>query len=475
MNPKGYDQSALRQAFLGLAVVAAAVGVVVVSGALLSVRGALAADPITVNSTADDTLENLAGNATCDLREAIVAANTDSQVGQCNAGGTAATTIEVSATGAIALTADLPTITDTLTINGPIGASLTIDGMGSFRQFWIDPGIKVEMSGLTLANGYASVPVWPFYAGGAVHNEGSLTLDEMTIVGSVSAVAPGFGGYGGAVYSRGSLTVTNSLIYSNSATNGGGGIYVRLEDCSAPTSTLTLVNSAVYSNTAGQDGGGIYIGSIMCIPAARTLVVDGSTVSGNSANRGGGVYLSYASGTFRNTTISGNEANDDGGGVCTLADWAQTVDLVNCTVYDNTADDQGGGLFIEQTFRVNVKNTILAGNSAGVAGPEVLGEIESYDYNLIQDTSGATLNGLLGHTITGSSPLLGPLADNGGPTWTHALLPGSPAINAGSCTDIAGNPIATDQRGVERISPCDIGAWEYVLRVYLPQVMRNFP
>jgi CSLREA domain-containing protein len=470
MNPKGYDRTALRQAFLGLAVVAAAVGVVVVSGALFSVRGVLAADPITVNSTADDTLENLAGNATCDLREAIVAANTDSQVGQCNAGGTAATTIEVSAAGAIALTADLPTITDTLTINGPIGASLTIDGAGSFRQFWIDPGIEVEMSGLTLANGYASVPVWPFYAGGAVHNEGILTLDEMTIVGSVSAAAQG-----GAVYSTGRLTVTNSLIYSNTAHTRGGGICVMLEDCSVPTSTLTLVNSAVYSNTAGQDGGGIYISSSMCWPAARTLAVDGSTVSGNSANRGGGVYLYYASGTFRNTTISGNEANDDGGGVCTLADWDQTVDLVNCTVYDNTGDDHGGGMFIEPTFRVNVKNTILAGNSAGVAGPEVWGAIESYDYNLIQDTSGATLNGLLGHTITGSSPLLGPLADNGGPTWTHALLPGSPAINAGSCTDIAGDPIATDQRGVGRISPCDIGAWEYVLRVYLPQVMRNSP
>jgi len=343
--------------------------------------------------------------------------------------------------------------------------SLTIDGVGSFRQFWIDPGIEVEMSGLTLANGYSS----PFSSGGAVHNEGILTLDEMTIVGSVSAAAQG-----GAVYSTGRLTVTNSLIYSNTAHAGGGGIWVMLEDCSVPTSTLTLVNSAVYSNTAEQNGGGIYINTIMCGPATHTLAVDGSTVSGNSANRGGGVYLSYASGTFRNTTISGNEANDDGGGVCTLADWDQTVDLVNCTVYDNTADDQGGGMFIEQTFRINLKNTILAGNSAG-AGPEVWGAIESYDYNLIQDTSGATLNGLLGHTITGSSPLLGPLADNGGPTWTHALLPGSPAINAGSCTDIAGDPIAIDQRGVGRISPCDIGACEYVLRVYLPQVMRNSP
>jgi hypothetical protein len=70
---------------------------------------------------------------------------------------------------------------------------------------------------------------------------------------------------------------------------------------------------------------------------------------------------------------------------------------------------------------------------------------------------------------------LGSLQDNSGPTWTHALSADSPAINAGSCTDIAGHPVTTDQRGVLRISPCDVGAYEYVLWVYLPQVMRNSP
>ena len=316
-----------------------------------------------------------------------------------------------------------------------------------------------------MANGYH----------GAVLNEGILTLNEVVIVNNIAAAEPGHSGNGGAVYSTGGLTITNSRIYSNTAHSNGGGIYATFDNCAPPTSTLTIINSMVYSNTADRNGGGIRVNSDSCWTVTPTLMLTGSTVNGNAAADGGGIYLYYASGTFRNTTISGNEANDEGGGVCTLADWDQTVDLVNCTVYDNTGDDQGGGMFIEPTFRVNVKNTILAGNSAGVAGPEVWGAIESYDYNLIQDTSGATLNGLLSHTIAGSSPLLGPLADNGGPTWTHALLPGSPAINAGSCTDIAGDPITTDQRGVGRISPCDIGAWEYVLRVYLPQVMRNSP
>jgi hypothetical protein len=128
---------------------------------------------------------------------------------------------------------------------------------------------------------------------------------------------------------------------------------------------------------------------------------------------------------------------------------------------------------LESAFTVNLKNTIVAGNGASGIGPDIWGIIQSYDYNLIQDTSGATIEGTTTHNVTGTNPILGPLANNGGRTWTHALLAGSPAINVGSCTGIAGAPITLDQRGVARISPCDIGAYEYVVQVYLPLVMRN--
>jgi hypothetical protein len=121
-----------------------------------------------------------------------------------------------------------------------------------------------------------------------------------------------------------------------------------------------------------------------------------------------------------------------------------------------------------------VKNTILAGNTvhAGEAGPQCYnsGTITTSGYNLESGTDcGFTGAG----DLQSADADLGPLQDNGGPTWTHALGADSQGINAGSCTDIAGNPVATDQRGVPRIGPC--GAYEFVPRVYLPQVIRGLP
>jgi CSLREA domain-containing protein len=455
----------LGRILLSLALGGATVGLITVGGWLLDEHSALAADPITVNSTADDTLANLAGNTTCDLREAIVAANTDTQVGQCNAGGGAVATINITSTGTILLADDLPTVTDILTINGPGAASLTIDGAGSYRHFWIAPGTRAEISGLTMTNGYRP--------GGAVLNEGILTLNEVFIVNNIAAAEPGYSGNGGAVYSTGGLTITNSRIDSNTAHSNGGGIFADFDDCAPPTSTLTIINSMVYSNTADRNGGGIRVNSDSCWTMTPTLMLTGSTVNGNAAADGGGIYLYYTSARLLNTTVSGNHSSHYGGGISTLSDFLRTIDLVNCTIYTNTTDSNGGGMQLESAFTVNLKNTIVAGNGASGIGPDIWGIIQSYDYNLIQDTSGATIEGTTTHNVTGSNPMLGPLANNGGRTWTHDLLAGSPAINAGSCTGIAGTPITVDQRGVARISPCDIGAYEYVVQAYLPLVMRN--
>jgi hypothetical protein len=436
MNIAGEPRMGLSRVLLSLALGGVVAGLGIVGGRLLGEQSALAADPITVNSTADDTLTNLAENTTCDLREAIAAANTDAQVGQCNVGGGDAATINITSTGTVLLTANLPAVTDTLIINGPGADSLTIDGASSYRHFEIASGTRAEISGLTLARGY--------------------------------------GYYGGAVYSAGGLTITNSRIHSNHASWEGGGIYASFASCSPPTTTLRIINSTVYSNTAVYKGGGIYVDADVCYhPVPATLMLTDSTVNDNSATRGGGIYLYYTSARLFNSTVSGNHASEHGGGIGTLADWDQPVDLVNCTIYTNTASNKGGGMQLEDTFTVSTKNTIVAGNDAGGVGPDIWGTIQSYDYNLIQNTSGATIQGTTPHNITGINPILGLLADNGGRTWTHALLAGSPAINAGSCTDIAGDPITVDQRGVPRISPCDIGAYEYVLWVYLPIVIRE--
>lgn len=117
----------------------------------------------------------------------------------------------------------------------------------------------------------------------------------------------------------------------------------------------------------------------------------------------------------------------------------------------------------------NAANSIISGNidnSPDASHPDCSGTLLSQGYNLIGDTSGCFIGGDISGNLTGVDPLLGPLQDNGGPTFTHALLPGSPAINAGNpagCTDHLGNSLLTDQRGMPRVGRCDMGAYEAML------------
>jgi hypothetical protein len=146
------------------------------------------------------------------------------------------------------------------------------------------------------------------------------------------------------------------------------------------------------------------------------------------------------------------------------------ADLNNVTIANNL----GHGFHEIFSSTVNFRNTLLAGNSLG----DCSGTLTSQDYNLIQVTTGCALTGTIAHVITGTAPLLGPLQDNGGPTWTHALLLGSPAIDAGNpaLPGSGGNACAvTDQRGVARPvgATCDIGAYEGVARfLFLPVILR---
>jgi hypothetical protein len=211
------------------------------------------------------------------------------------------------------------------------------------------------------------------------------------------------------------------------------------------------------------------------LPGA-TLTLDGCTVSGSTAESGGGIYLYYSDANLTNTTISGNTATaGDGGGIGAHSDNPQTLDLLHCTIASNTAGRSGGGVWLGVEYEPDTSNTIVAGNVAVENGPDIAGAINSQDYNLIQDTSGATIEGVTAHNITGQDPALGPRHYNGGDTPTHALLAGSPAIDAipvGSC------PLAVDQRGVARPfgDGCDMGAYESDrLYFYIPLVLRHYP
>jgi hypothetical protein len=238
-----------------------------------------------------------------------------------------------------------------------------------------------------------------------------------------------------------SVTVTNGMPPAADLADLGGGIYL-----SDSGSVLLLSNSMVNGNQ-GWTGGGI--------SSWGSVTVDSSTISGNigDGEGGGGIAALIGSAlTVTNSTISGNSADAQGGGIIVGSSAVATI--INSTITENYSGFVGG---ILQAGAVELKNSILAGNSSAT-GPDCKGTIASQGHNLIQDISDCTISGDTTGNVIGSSPLLGPLQGNGGPTFTHALLSGSPAIDAG---DDSAAP-ATDQRGIVRPqgSASDIGAFE---------------
>ena len=319
----------------------------------------------------------------------------------------------------------------------------TIDGQGARRGVFVNSGVTASIKLFIVENGAGPTAQG---GGGIFNNGGTLTLDDSTIRGSSSLG----GTQGGGILNRsGTLTLNNSTVAGNIA-NIGAGIY------SDGIGTAVLNNSTVVGNSSSGQGGGIY-------NLASILYLTNSTVSNNSASiRGGGIYSDPpAAVTLTNTTISGNRAGLDGGGIYHTGNNSIMI-LNNSSISTNTASD-GGGIYTGggvDSF-VRLRNTILARNVASInadcRAPSVT-PTSSEGYNLIGDTSGCAFTPVIGD-LTDIDPLLGPLQDNGGPTFTHALLPGSPAIDAGSpdCP-----PPATDQRGVPRPqgAACDIGAFE---------------
>ena len=415
------------------------------------------ADVITVTNTND--------NGPGSLRQALADANDGDTI-----------IFDVSLEGqSIALTSGELVIDKSITITGPGSDQLAVravDFQHYLRIFHVMASPTVTIEGLTIGptiyfsgcgiqNDQATLTINNCAVtgndgqtlGAGIANGGTLTVNNSSISGNVLE----YQGTGAGILSSGTLIINNSIISGNLSGKGqtdGGGIY--------SSGMLEIANSTIDGNSVGGPGGGI--------SNTGNAIITSSTISGNSSGGGspgpqygpgfGGGIVNGGTLTISNSTVSGNSAltiNQEpgcGGGI----DNSGSLQIANTTISGNSGAN--GGAICNHAVPLQIANSIL---NAGDLGQNIFndgGTITSLGYNLSSDNGGGYLNGS-GDQIN-TDPMLGPLQDNGGPTFTHALSPGSPAINRGNPNFMP--PPYYDQRGpgYDRVrnGRLDVGSFE---------------
>jgi hypothetical protein len=479
------------------------------------------ASAATITVDSDDDAFISVDDGLCTFREAIINANNDSQVRVDCDPGTGADAIDFAGgITLITLSAALPIITDAdvLTVEGD--GDVTINGQDLYRPFDVNGGAALVLDDLIVTNGGTTA------SGGAIRNEGNVSLMNSQVTSSVAE-------HGGGIHNEGILTLTNSSVTGNSATedgagihnvNGdvtvvgshidanvgssnGGGIFTDAGGISLTNSTvdgntagfggaivnflgegstITLINSSVTGNTGTINGGGIDD-----VAGDAVIVITGSSISGNeTGGDGGGLLLAGGDATVTGSTIDNNEAGVSGGGI--YLGGSVHLSLANSTISENAAAD-GGGVHVANSGSVSMTNVTLARSKSSqgalshastgdvtltntivadqISGDDCSGNaITSAGNNLDEDES---CNLTAPGDIPNGDAGLGPLMDNGGPTHTRALQPNSDAIDAGDDSDCVVPPVdAVDQRGVTRLhgTHCDIGAFEFESGTPTPNV-----
>jgi len=353
----------------------------------------------------------------------------------------------------INLTSGQLAITDDVAVAGPGSGWLTVVNAApagpSSRVLFIDrPArvLNVSVSGMTLTGGRLT--------GASNFGAGVLTTDETLILTDVSISGNEAEARGGGLTQTdsGRVTLVNSTVVANRSLAGsGGGI------ANTSNGQIRLDGCTVAGNQAAAHGGGLYFFN------GGGLEVERSTISGNAAltGRGGGVYFFGASAgglIVQNSTLSGNSATMHGGGVA-LRNFTGQLDARFCTITGNQSA-VGGGIWQGGSGfgTVDLLGTILADNSAQTGIDLASDRAVRLQFSVIGQGDGSPLVDAGNNLPFGAALLLGPLADNGGPTKTHALMPGSAAINEGG----SGGGLTVDQRGQARVAglAADIGAWE---------------
>lgn len=402
----------------------------------------------------------------------IVTSTADAGAGtlrQALADATAGEEITFSVTGTITLTSAELTISQNQIITGPGSTNLTISGGGSFRVFNITTGI-VSMTGLKITGGND-------VDGAGMHAAASLTLSDI-IVDSCVASGDGGGifnsssivmsgcvisnnssvGRGGGIFNSGTITDAGSIFTANQSTDNGGaiyssgtytgaGLYISLNDSDGFSGggifnggTLSLTECTVDANTGNLSGDAIY-------DNFGTTTLTRCTVMNHAAATSSAVYEEFGTLIILNSTFSGN--------VIAIFNNFGAIGSSNCTITANeTGISQASGSVL------TIYDTILAGNSVEDLTSDA-GDVTSSGHNIFGNTSNPITPAAGDQSIlTYAGLIIGPLQNNGGPTSTHALLTGSPAIDAGDNTSAP----ATDQRGAgyARVinSTIDIGAFE---------------
>ncbi len=419
--------------------------------------------------------------------------------------------------GTILLTSGELLITNSVTIRGPGSAMLAVAGnfpTTTNRVFDVEGGVTVTITSLTITNG-----AFPGGSGGGIYNyQSTLTVSNCTLTGN-SAES------GGAIYNdHGSgaagLTVSSCIVRSNSATYGGG---IYNNGSNYGSATLSVITSTVQSNSAnfggglynsarghgvapvavsgssfagnavtadpilgGGNGGGIYNDGESS--GSATITITASTFNDNSADIGGGIYNDGYQGSaplyLVTSTFSGNTATYFGGGIENAATSGSAVLSVSASTFSGNSAGDRGDCIDNDYGQVHIGDSILKGVAGGTNLVSLGSPVNSVGYNLSSDNGGGALVAT-GDQIN-TDPRLGPLADNGGPTLTHALLPGSPAVDQGKRDAIPSLALTVDQRGQPRVfddpdipnasggDGTDIGAYEAInLRITAVQKSGN--
>ncbi len=334
--------------------------------------------------------------------------------------------IDFTVTGTINLTGALPDLASDVDIQGPGSELLNVrrNTGGDYRIFTVTSGATVSMADLTVSNGRVFTNHFDLIYGGGILNNGTLVINRVVVTQN-ETWSFDWKAWGGGIHNTGDLTIIDSTI-SNNVVNGfgarGGGL--------SNFGTASIYSSTISENIAG-------IGS-------------------SNFGYGGGIYNDNGSLSVLNSTITENSTSALGPALV-LFGASSFVLVSHSTIYHNPLDDccfDSGGVYVYDGVPVFMRNSIVAGHSLG----DIDGTITVSDHNLIGSTEGGSGFGPEG--LLNVDPMLGPLADNGGPTLTRALLPGSPAIDAGDNTDAP----EFDQRGpgFPRIvnGTIDIGAFE---------------